>query len=171
MKTLKFLLMGGCVLGLELGSALGQEAPESCTQCICVADGSCEGSEYTCNSANDSGCEGTTFTAACTGNYTMRYAFDCNGGTCAQCFACIFVTDSEGNLVGTCHSSCTSGDCTADCQATIQLTANQEYKLHVCKRVCFGGSCSNCSSCTARGYVFTGGGFSTICSSIPACNP
>ncbi|MBL0062046.1 MAG: hypothetical protein IPP40_11370 [bacterium] len=41
MKTLKFLLMAGCVLGLELGSALGQGDSFSCTQCICVADGSC----------------------------------------------------------------------------------------------------------------------------------
>ncbi len=171
MKTLKFLLMAGCLLGLELGSALGQGI-ESCTQCVCVADGSCDGSTSGCN-GDDAGCETKTFTALCGGAYTLRYSLNCSGSACANCFACVFLTDESGDVIGSsiCHGTCQNGDCTNDCGTTVTLTADAEYKLHVCKRICFSSSCENCSSCFARGYVFTGGSFSTVCSSIPACNP
>lgn len=171
MKTLKFLLSAGCVLGLELGSALGQGDSFSCTQCVCVADGSCS-SESSCD-GSDSDCETNTFTAECTGNYTIRYSLSCSGATCAQCFACVFLTDSDGQLIASsiCHSSCQSGDCSNNCQTTVALTADQPYNIKVCKRTCFGGSCENCSSCIARGYVYIGGQFTSVCDLIPACQP
>ena len=169
MKTLKFLLMAGCVLGLELGSALGQEAPEICTQCICVADSSC-GTESGCSSGVQTGCASKTFTASCGGTYTLRYSFSCSGDTCSKCFACVYLKDANRNVIGVAHSSCNSGDCT-DLGDTPILTAGNSYTLYVCKRICPNDSCNDCADCVARGYAFIGGNYSTVCSSIPACNP
>jgi len=169
MKTLKFLLMAGFVLGLELGSALGQEAPETCTQCICVADGSCS-SESGCSSGDQTGCASTTFTASCGGMYTLRYGYSCGGGECAHCYACVYLKDASGNVLGVAHSSCASGDCTANGD-TPTLTAGNSYTLFVCKRSC-GDSCGKCpAECIARGYAFIGGSYETVCSAIPPCNP
>ncbi|MCB1060013.1 MAG: hypothetical protein KDB65_07270 [Calditrichaeota bacterium] len=168
MKTLKYIIGLCFVLGMGFGSALGQGI-ESCTQCICVADGSCDGNISSCNGF-DSGCAAQTFTAQCSGSYSLRYSLSCSGETCNECFACVFVTDSEGQVIGVCHSDCANSDCEGDCTNQAPLTANERYKLYVCLRACEGGSCEECEGCVARGYVYNGS-FSTSCDSIPSCNP
>jgi hypothetical protein len=168
MKTLKYIIGLGFVLGLGFGSALGQGI-ESCTQCVCVADGSCDGTLSSCN-GNDSGCEEQTFVASCSGSYSLRYTISCSSDTCDQCFACVFVEDGGGNVIGTCHSQCSNKDCTGDCANVVNLTANTPYKLFVCLRTCDGGSCQACEGCVARGYIYNGS-FPVSCSTIPACNP
>ena len=168
MKTLKFLLMAGCVLGLELGSALGQEAPEICTQCICVADSSC-GTESGCSSGVQTGCAFTTFNASCGGTYTLRYSLSCSGATCNKCYACVYLKDINGNVVGAAHSDCTNQDCTGNGDSPT-LNAGYSYTLFVCKRTCPEGSCNDCTNCVARGYVFRNT-FENDCNTIPACNP
>lgn len=167
MKSIVFMLAVVWMLGFGIDIAIAQSTT-SCNQCVCVADGSC-GTESGCSSGDQSGCSSKPFTAACGGNYTLRYALSCSGSTCAQCYACVFLNDGAGNTIGVGHSSCQSGDCEGNGDV-VSLTAGVEYKLFVCFRTCFGGSCASCQECVARGYVFRNS-FAGDCNTIPSCNP
>jgi hypothetical protein len=169
MKTLKCVILLASMAGIGIGSALGQTILSGCSQCVCVADGSCDSDNSSCN-GGDYGCEVKVFTASCSGSYKLSYSLDCSGSTCAACFACVYLRDSVGSLIASsiCHSSCSSGDCIDSCATSVTLTQNAEYKLYVCKRICFGGSCDSCTTCVARGYVWKSW---ANCGTIAACNP
>ena len=166
MKTLAYIIGLGYLLGLGMGSALGQGI-ESCTQCVCVADNTCDESS-TCGSS-EVGCGGQSFTADCSGTYKLKYVFSCSGDTCEQCYACVYLVDGSGNFLAAAHSSCNSRDCEG-LGDTYDLVSGHQYKLYVCKKVCPGGSCDDCTGCVARGYIFRNS-FSLDCNVIPACNP
>ncbi len=167
MKALKFWLMASCVLGLELGSALGQGI-ESCSQCICVADGSCAVVEGICDATSTLDCRTTTFYAACGVAYSLRAVLTCDGGDsyCKYCYACVRLTGP--GIVGeaTIHTSCQAFDCD-ETWGTVSLQSGERYTLTTCLRRCDEGSCEECD-CVARGYVYI---YSSNCNTIPACNP
>ncbi len=169
MKTLKFLLLAGCVLGLELGSALGQGI-ESCAQCICVYDNTCS-STFPCADTGFSDCRSYTFTATCGGAVSLRAYLNCGSSpeTCKYCMACVKLVDnSTSSEIAYCHNGCAEDDCNEICSNVATLTANQQYTLYVCLRGCDPNEeyCANCA-CTAYGYVYHS---ASDCNSIPPCH-
>lgn len=165
MKALRFLLMAGCVLGLELGSALGQGI-ESCSQCICVYDNTCS-TTFPCVQTASFDCRSHTFTAACGGGFKLRALLNCGSGTyqCKYCFSCAKLYDNNtSSLVAICHNGCESDACDDTCD--VDLTYGHEYTLEVCLRQCEENGCEECG-CTAFGYVFRN---PSDCNTIPPCH-
>ncbi len=168
MKALKFLLMAGCVLGLELGSALGQGESATCGQCVCVADDECYASETSCSSTITIDCRSTTFVAARSGWYHLRAVMACSNGdyACKYCYACVRIY-SGTTEIGSCHNTCVADECTYECTNAVTLTQGNSYAMYVCLRKCAGGDCEGCQ-CTARGYLSQDW---SDCNTIPVCNP
>lgn len=146
------------------------ESPESCTQCVCVADGSCSFQEGTCDGTTTLDCNAVNFTASCSANYHLRAVLTCANGTenCKFCFACVQLYEG-GTLIGSTHTSCQSDDCVQIDPTAYALVVGHTYTLVTCLRACGAGDeyCENCL-CTARGYAYINW---NDCNTIPACNP
>lgn len=130
---------------------LGTNAIAQCTMCVSATDQSCSGTWDDCDS-DVTGCSSTTFTAPCTGQYTLRaWVGGCND--CMTCSACVWVVKANsGTVMGFVESGCPAEDC--DSQITnVSLENGASYRLIVCKRACdVGDDCNDCDSeCRANG--------------------
>jgi hypothetical protein len=161
-NKLSFGLVAVVVVFTTLGGLFAQ-TPD-CEQCYCKADNTPGGTG--CAAGGD--CVSYTFTAECTQQYTLKYSLTCSGeSSCSECFACVYLTDENSNVVGVAHSGCTVNDCIGEGDRPT-LTANEEYTLWVCLRSCNFPNTSDCTDCVARGYVYHEW---SDCSTISACNP
>lgn len=110
-----------------------EELDSECSQSVTVTDLTCTGG-HDCLSTT--GCASQTFTASCTGRYTINANTVCTGGgNCASLNACVNVYDSGGNRIGSnCHlNPC---DCAQQCTQAVCLLEDQQYTLYVCLVPC-----------------------------------
>lgn len=149
-------------------------ASAQCNWSFTRGDATCDDSEMnvSCNAVSIGNCVSGTFSAPCTGTYTLAAFVACAGAGCEYCISCVKLyevtsgglellvatLDSRGSANGAC-------DNTTNCQQTtsVSLTSNLRYKLYVCKTSCptsldigCGERCS--ATCTAKGCLGIGTG-------------
>ncbi len=160
-RNLTLVVFATLLVASQIGFT--QDTPD-CEQCYCKADNTPGGTG--CGAGGD--CVSQTFTAECTQEYTLKYSLTCSGETsCNECFACVYLKDASGNIVGVAHSPCANNDCVG-IGDTPELTADESYTLFVCLRSCNYPNTSDCTDCVARGYVYHDW---SDCDLITACNP
>lgn len=152
-----------------LGWAQGESA--GCSQCYCAADNTCS-TTGGCADTDIGDSRSVIFYPSCTGSYALKAVVTCSGGeVCKDCFPCVQLIDDVTGARYTCHTSCQAYDCDEICNIGT-LNSSHRYTLYVALRKCFGSSCDQCGSCTARAYVFTPANqWGTACDEIPSCNP
>ena len=90
-----------------------------------------------------------TFTAQCTGNYTIDAWVTCAEGNCTDCKSCVKVYRFDSPFpVGQCsNETCSLGDCENTCTGAASLEQGRLYKLVVCLIPCTSdGNCNTCAS-------------------------
>jgi len=172
-RALHLTLAKGVLLLIVVGSFLfsgtafaqgeGEQDCAYCSQLITLND-------ITCTSSHDcletTGCASQTFTASCSGWYSITSSVICSGGaSCSSFNACVNVYDEGGNIIpgSNCHVNPCS-DCSDSCPNTVCLIANKTYTFYVCLVPCVHtGTCPNPPwGCYAQGKL-------VICSPPTTC--
>ncbi len=132
-----------------------------CEQDITLTDGSCAGFWDDCT-APDADYASRTFTASCTGHYTLKVSISCDGGSCSDYNVCALLYDSGGTFLGHCYDLANCSQCNGSCQ-TLCLFSGRSYTLYVGLQACGQTPCPSPVTCTAKGVLTYCGPLAVTC--------